>query len=100
MNKLMTWISVARDYTVAHIDKLVHFLAGAVLCAYVLMFVGPLVAIGLTVVAAVLKEMTDSLDGGDVELLDIVATVAGGALTLCVYWAPQLWQFIHLSHGA
>lgn len=86
MNTIMSWIAATRSYTVAHIDKLVHFLGGALLCAYVLMFVGPLVAIGAVVVCAVLKEVADSLDGGDVELLDIVATVAGGVLTLGVYW--------------
>lgn len=93
MSTLQAWVNRARDYTVAHIDKLVHFIAGALLAAY-LTPEGPAVAFSAVVVAAVLKEVMDHFDGGDVEALDIVATVAGGVLSLLVHWLPQIWSVV------
>lgn len=58
-------------------DKLLHFLVGAVIAAAILPLDIVAAAVAV-VVAAVGKEVWDSTGRGHVEALDAVATVAGG----------------------
>lgn len=89
----MIWFIRTRDFTAAHVSKMAHFLAGGLLCAY-LMPEGPGVAFGVTVMATVLKEVHDGLMGYDVDLTDAMAIVAGGMLSLLVHWLPRLWHVL------
>jgi hypothetical protein len=65
-------------------DKLLHLLAGIAIAALAYPF-GILWACLAVLVAAVGKEIYDSTGRGHVELLDALATVAGGALLLGWY---------------
>lgn len=65
-------------------DKLIHLLAGIAIAAVVYPF-GILWAIAAVFLAAVGKEAYDSTGRGHVELLDAVATLAGGAVLLSWY---------------
>lgn len=66
------------------VDKLLHLLAGSTLAALVYPF-GILWACLAVLVAAVGKEAYDSTGRGNVELMDAVATLAGGAALLGWY---------------
>lgn len=65
-------------------DKLLHLLVGSAIAALVYPF-GILWAIAAVSVAAVGKEIYDSTGRGNVELLDAMATLAGGAVLLGWY---------------
>jgi hypothetical protein len=62
-------------------DKLLHLLVGIVIAAVVYPF-GVFWACLAVLVAAVGKEIHDATGRGHVELLDALATVAGGVLLL------------------
>ena len=61
-------------------DKANHFVYGVVAYALALLFVSPLVALGITIVIGAAKEAWDANGRGCVELLDFLATAAGGAV--------------------
>ena len=62
-------------------DKLLHFVAGSICSAVVYLISGNLtLAIGASVAIGIAKEVYDSRGHGTVEMLDAVATVAGGAV--------------------
>jgi hypothetical protein len=65
-------------------DKLLHLLAGIAIAAVVYPF-GILWACLAVLIAAIGKEAWDSTGRGHVELLDAVATLAGGAVLLGWY---------------
>jgi len=87
----MVWLARVRSFLATHIVKLAHFLAGALLSAY-LMPEGPAVAFGVVVMAAILKEVHDGVMHRKVDLLDAAAAIAGGVLSLIVHWMPQFLQ--------
>lgn len=65
-------------------DKLLHLLAGITIAALVYPF-GILWACLAVFIAAIGKEAYDSTGRGHVELLDALATVAGGSVLLGWY---------------
>lgn len=65
-------------------DKLVHLLAGSTIAALVYPF-GILWACLAVSIAAIGKEAYDTTGRGNVELLDAVATLGGGAALLGWY---------------
>ena len=65
-------------------DKILHLLAGSTIAALVYPF-GILWAIAAVSIAAVGKEIYDSTGRGNVELMDAVATLAGGVVLLGWY---------------
>ena len=67
-------------------DKLLHILAGIAIAAAVAPF-GAVPAFCAVLVAAIGKELYDRTGRGTPELLDAVATVAGGAALLAWYCA-------------
>jgi hypothetical protein len=74
-------------------DKLLHFIAGALivaLCAFVKGFAPYAWIAG--VVAGMLKEFYDSRGNGSVEVLDFAATTAGAlAMQLAVWFYLIIW---------
>lgn len=74
-------------------DKLLHFIAGALivaLCAFVKGLAPYAWAAG--VVAGALKEFYDSRGNGSVELLDFAATTAGAlAMQMAVWFYLIIW---------
>lgn len=69
-------------------DKLLHFIAGALivaLCAFVKGFAPYAWVAG--VVAGVLKEFFDSRGNGSVEVLDFAATTAGSLAMQIAIWS-------------
>ena len=76
-------------------DKANHFVYGAVIACAVALFFGPRWALGVVAALAALKEASDwwqNRKGGShgVELLDALATIAGGAIVV----APMFWQAV------
>lgn len=68
----------ARDVqTVMGVDKLLHILVCAVLCAVLKTFVGVVPAVAVTFVVAVVKEAADRLRGERFDLDDLGADVFG-----------------------
>lgn len=68
-----------------HQDKALHVAAGALVGLSVFV-VGPVNAAGLALAVGLIKEMYDSLsERGTAEVLDVVATVAGGLLSVGVF---------------
>lgn len=62
-------------------DKLLHFVAGLIASVVVyLIFENLTLAIGASVILGVAKEVYDSRGHGTVEVLDAVATIAGGVV--------------------
>lgn len=74
-------------------DKLLHFIAGALivaLCAFIKGFAPYAWVSG--VVAGMLKEFFDSRGNGSVELLDLAATTAGAlAMQMAVWFYLVIW---------
>lgn len=74
-------------------DKLLHFIAGALivaLCAFVKGFAP--YAWGAGVVAGMLKEFYDSRGNGSVEVLDFAATTAGAlAMQIAIWFYLVIW---------
>ena len=74
-------------------DKLLHFIAGALivaLCAFIKGFAPYAWVAG--VVAGMLKEFFDSRGNGSVELLDFAATTAGAlTMQLAVWFYMIIW---------
>lgn len=64
------------------LDKLLHFLAGALISLVLIVPFGPFVASLTALAAGVAKEVYDRLDDqeGDVELADVMWTWAGGSV--------------------
>ena len=65
-------------------DKKLHLLVGALVALISAPFSLPLAAL-LVIVAGVGKEVYDHFFGGTVDLMDIVATIAGGHLVLTLF---------------
>jgi len=65
------------------LDKLLHFLAGAVIAAWTLPLSLPL-AVAAVILAAVGKEGYDWSQGERFDWLDVLATLGGGAVSLAV----------------
>ena len=62
-------------------DKLLHFLAGLICATFVyLITLNLTLAIGASVILGIAKEVYDSRGHGTVEMLDVVATIVGGAV--------------------
>ena len=62
-------------------DKLLHFVAGSICSAFIYAITGsPILAFGASVALGISKEVYDSRGHGTVEVLDAVATVAGGVV--------------------
>ena len=62
-------------------DKLLHFVAGSICSAFVYAITLNLtLAIGASVILGIGKEIYDSRGHGTVEVLDAVATIAGGVV--------------------
>ena len=62
-------------------DKLLHFVAGLICATFVyLITLNLTIAIGASVILGIAKEIYDSRGHGTVEVLDAVATVAGGVV--------------------
>ena len=62
-------------------DKLLHFVAGSICSTIVyLITLNLTLAIGASVILGIAKEVYDRRGHGTVEVLDAVATVAGGAV--------------------
>ena len=62
-------------------DKIKHFIAGAIASAFVYAITGsPTLAFGASVALGIAKEVYDSRGHGMVDVLDAVATVAGGVV--------------------
>ena len=74
-------------------DKLLHFIAGALivaLCAFIKGFAPYAWVAG--VVAGMLKEFFDSRGNGSVEVLDFAATTAGAlAMQMAVWFYLIIW---------
>lgn len=74
-------------------DKLLHFIAGALivaLCAFIKGFAPYAWVAG--VVAGMLKEFFDSRGNGSVEVLDFAATTAGAlAMQMAVWFYMIIW---------
>lgn len=74
-------------------DKLLHFIAGALivaLCAFVKGFAPYAWIAG--VVAGMLKEFYDSRDNGSVEVLDFAATTAGAlTMQIAIWFYLVIW---------
>lgn len=74
-------------------DKLLHFIAGALivaLCSFIKGFAPYAWVAG--VVAGMLKECFDSRDNGSVEVLDFAATTAGAlAMQMAVWLYLIIW---------
>lgn len=74
-------------------DKLLHFIAGALivaLCSFIKGFAPYAWVAG--VVAGMLKEFYDSRDNGSVEVLDFAATTAGAlAMQMAVWLYLIIW---------
>ena len=66
-------------------DKLLHLLVGIAIAAILYPF-GLIPALVAVVVAAIGKELWDKTGRGTPELLDAVATIAGGAALLAWYY--------------
>lgn len=63
-------------------DKANHFVYGAILALAAMALSSPEMAAAAVVIAAVGKELLDLAGHGTPEVLDAVATVAGGAVVL------------------
>ena len=62
-------------------DKLLHFVAGLICASFVyLITLNLTLAIGASVILGIAKEVYDSRGHGTVEVLDVVATIAGGVV--------------------
>ena len=62
-------------------DKLLHFVAGLICATFVyLITLNLTLAIGASVILGIAKEVYDSRGHGTVEMLDVVATIVGGAV--------------------
>jgi hypothetical protein len=62
-------------------DKLLHFVAGLICSAVVYLITGsPIIAFSASALLGAAKEVYDSRGHGTVEVLDAVATVAGGVV--------------------
>lgn len=59
-------------------DKIIHFLGGAVICLAVSLFFGGLIGLTVAIVAGIIKEAYDMTGKGTPELMDAIATIAGG----------------------
>lgn len=74
-------------------DKLLHFVAGSICSAVVYLISGNLtLAIGASVALGISKEVYDSRGHGTVEVLDAVATIAGGVVGAILIKAVILCQ--------
>jgi predicted membrane protein len=70
-------------------DKALHFIAGVILFAVAVPFIGPQYAFALAVIAGFVKELYDSLnkDNHTPDIWDALVTSAGGALGFyCSYF--------------
>lgn len=68
-------------------DKVLHFVAGAVLGSGVFYVTGSAAwGIGAAAAAGIIKEVYDSFGHGDVEAMDAAATCAGGVVACFVLW--------------
>ena len=73
-------------------DKVVHLLAGALIALTALLLTGHrLTAIAMATIAGAWKEWWDSRGHGQVELADLLATIAGGVLAVA---SMELYRFI------
>ena len=69
-------------------DKLLHLLVGAVVAALAFPL-GPIWAVLTVIFAGIIKEVQDAYGDGTPDIMDTLATVAGGFLM-----AGWLWMFI------
>jgi len=69
-------------------DKLLHFIAGALIAAFFALVVptGRLWCIGPVVLAAIAKEIYDEVDYGGFDWADIGSTVLGGLIIQVFAW--------------
>jgi len=68
-------------------DKQLHFLAGVIIALFTI-FLPILYSLILVCIAAVGKEVYDKVSKkGTCEVLDAVATIAGGVVVLAIRWA-------------
>ena len=74
-------MSLKTFLTTLPLDKVAHFLGGAVIVALAMPF-GPVIAGAALVVAALLKEIIDEVNYGGFDVKDFVVTVLGGALMM------------------
>lgn len=66
-------------------DKVLHFIAGAIIAAPITWAGYPIHAVIIAGLAAIAKEAWDMLGNGTPDVMDAVATIAGGALvTVCL----------------
>lgn len=64
-------------------DKVLHVLAGGIVALVVLLLgLGPITAIGLSLLAGVAKETWDATGRGTVDVWDVVFTVLGSILVV------------------
>ena len=92
MRKIWDWI-VAQFLKVS-VDKWLHFIAGLLVAAFIVIAIGWPGWAGLigAVAAGLLKEAFDWVTTKKVELWDGIATAAGGLVVL-FFWLLHLWWF-------
>lgn len=83
-------MSIKTFLTTLPLDKVAHFLGGAVIVALAMPF-GPVIAGTALVIAALLKEIIDEVNYGGFDVKDFVVTVLGGALMM-------LWSGVVAGH--
>lgn len=82
MGRLIALFTPLADRFGVPLDKLLHFLAGFIVSAVLILPFGPLAAWLGALAAGIAKEAYDRLDAdeGDVELADVYVTWAGGTI--------------------
>ena len=70
------------------IDKILHFVVGALITALVALFVpeGAPIAFLVAIVAGFAKEIFDRFTDGNFDFLDLFATWAGGLIVQALIW--------------
>lgn len=82
MDRIIELLRPYADRLGIPLDKLLHFLAGALISLVLIVPFGPLVASLASLAAGIVKEAYDRMDAqpGDVELADVLWTWAGGSV--------------------
>lgn len=90
MDRLVALFRPLADRLGVPLDKLLHFVAGFIVSAVLILPFGPLVAWLGALAAGLVKEAYDHFDGqkDDVELADVYVTWAGGTPL------PAIWLLL------
>ena len=87
------WDAIVRFIYKVPYDKLLHFIVGLLVASFFNVSLGMLVCIIPALFAGVLKEAFDYWTTNQFDWLDLVATVAGGAVIQVFAVLGHIWGF-------